>query len=632
MHPDYGGREGDPFDDSELRRRYQRTCYNYELPDRTLLYQQCRYDPLESALQRHVDAPKKKFLPRRPIDPARFDRAHDIGDCVIGAGDRLVIYNWPAIVKAGPGATVFVTEGEKNADDLIKSGLVATTVISHKWTDECVAALTGYNLIILEDNDEHGRTLAAKSREVLAPVSKSTMIVPYSHLWKHLTPDQRGGPGEPPLTEDISDWLSRGGDPQGLTAICRELPADGAITAQPYVCPDEGDLRPWDFLYGKHLLRATVSATAAMGATGKSSLAIAEALAMTSGKALLGKMPPRPLCVLLINLEDNRDAVDKRIVAAMKHYGLKQEDIGDRLFVKAKGENKIKIATLKNGRAIERNEALIKGLIEFMIANKIDVLSIDPFVKTHGVHENDSGAIQAVVECYDDIAEKAKCAVHLWHHTRKSGGEEASVESARGAIAFVDACRSVRILETMTKNEATKLKLQEGTSSRYFREFLGKLNFAPKEDQSTWYKLENVLLENAGALFGDEVGVVTRWTHPGAEEPKLSPDIIQKIRKAVGHELVWRNYVTAEMWIGEAIAPVLDLNADADMYEVKKAVKKLIEMNVLKKVRGKNAKREEKWFVVAAERVAPASNSDEQNSTEESTETPDVAGFASAST
>jgi hypothetical protein len=34
---------------------------------------------------------------------------------------------------AGPGATVFVTEGEKNADALIAAGLLATTVLSHKW-------------------------------------------------------------------------------------------------------------------------------------------------------------------------------------------------------------------------------------------------------------------------------------------------------------------------------------------------------------------------------------------------------------------------------------------------------------------------------------------------------------------
>src|SRR5262245_23169791 len=86
----------------------------------------------------------------------------------------------------------------------------------------------------------------------------------------------------------------------------------------------------------------TVSGTAAMGGTGKSAKAIVEALSMASGKRLLNEQPPRQLHVLLINLEDNRNAVNKRIAAAMKHYHdlIKPKDIGNRLFTKAKGEFK----------------------------------------------------------------------------------------------------------------------------------------------------------------------------------------------------------------------------------------------------------------------------------------------------
>ena len=76
-----------------------------------------------------------------------------------------------------------------------------------------------------------------------------------------------------------------------------------------------------------------------MGGTGKSNLAIVEALSMTSGKQLLHDLVPhRPLRVVLINLEDNRNTMDKRIAAAMRHYGLTPADIGDRLIVLAKGE------------------------------------------------------------------------------------------------------------------------------------------------------------------------------------------------------------------------------------------------------------------------------------------------------
>ena len=97
-----------------------------------------------------------------------------------------------------------------------------------------------------------------------------------------------------------------------------------------------------------------------MGGTGKSSLAIIEALAMASGKKLLhDQVPQKPLRVVLVNLEDKRNTMDKRIAAVMRHYGLTPADIGDRLFVFAKGEIKIKIAKLMRG---EFNAAMILSI------------------------------------------------------------------------------------------------------------------------------------------------------------------------------------------------------------------------------------------------------------------------------
>src|SRR5262249_40624020 len=68
----------------------------------------------------------------------------------------------------------FVCQGEKNADDLIRRGLQATTVICNDWAPECVGSLAGYDLFILEDHDESGRKLAAKAQRALGKVAKST--------------------------------------------------------------------------------------------------------------------------------------------------------------------------------------------------------------------------------------------------------------------------------------------------------------------------------------------------------------------------------------------------------------------------------------------------------------------------
>jgi hypothetical protein len=300
-----------------------------------------------------------------------------------------------------------------------------------------------------------------------------------------------------------------------------------------------------------------------------------------------------------INLEDNREACDKRIAGAMKHHGLKPADIGGRLFTKAKGELKFKVATRTRAGTVVRNEAVIKALIKLVVENQIDVLSIDPLIKTHSVRENDSSEMETVIGCYDDIAEQGNCAVSLWHHTRKPGGGEVTIESVRGSSAAVDACRSARILETMSKEEAEKLKLQNG--GYYFREFSGKLNFAPPSEKSTWYQFVNVELENS-KLFGDNVGVVTSWTHPNVAKKQnvtLTSANIAEIKRVVGAGK-WREDFRAGLWVGKAVAQVLGLNHEDDVDLLKRVVKSLLDGGALKVVQGKDDNRKTVMFVIPA--------------------------------
>jgi hypothetical protein len=590
-------REGKKFDDSHLKDRgWDDTVYDYQLADGLIIYQQCRYDKVR--LWPGEDAPKKRFLPRRPVDPKKPT------EFVFGPGERRVIYRWPEIMRAGPGATVFVCEGEKNADDVARSGLLATTVISHKWTPECAAALSGYHLIILEDHDDDGKKLSAAAHKELVKVAKSICVVPTAHLWKHLDPAKLKFAKEPPLNADVSDWLYYGGDPSKLIEICREIPTNAEISAEPYDFPDERDIEVYYWLLGYHLLRGEVVGTAALSGTGKSSLAIVEALAMASGKSLLyDQVPKIPLKVMLINLEDNRNTMEKRIAAAMRHHKLTKADIEDRLVVKAKGQIKVKVAeTTRNGQVV-RNEPIIKALIDVVLKNQIDVVSIDSFIRSHGVSENNNNEIEQVIECFEEIATATNCGVHLWHHVRKGNGEGASVDSARGAKALVDALRSVRILEPMAKEEARQLKLAE--SGSYFRSFSGKRNFAPPSDKSHWFHLANVEIDNNSPLFGEEIGVVEKWAYPAKLGSDISPAVIAKIMAEVGHKPVWRADPRAAMWVGKAVARVVALDAEDDAARIKVTLKELRKLHALEEVTGLDEARRQKTFVVAGEWVPP---------------------------
>src|SRR5262249_58324307 len=129
------------------------------------------------------------------------------------------------------------------------------------------------------------------------------------------------------------------------------------------------------WLYGHFLLRGEVAGTAAMGGTGKSSLSIVEALAMASGRILLNENVSTPLRVVLINLEDTRNTMEKRIAAVMRHYSLTPADIGGRLIVLAKGEINIKVARQLRSGDVERNQLVIQALIRLMQEHHADVLS-----------------------------------------------------------------------------------------------------------------------------------------------------------------------------------------------------------------------------------------------------------------
>jgi hypothetical protein len=341
-------------------------------------------------------------------------------------------------------------------------------------------------------------------------------------------------PAQPNPHEDVKNWIEeRGGDPAKLLDICRKVPVEDII-AKPYEFPDEKDIERWDWLYGFHILRSEVAGTAAMGGTGKSTSSIAEALSMASGQARLDQQVPRPLRVGLINLEDTRNTVDKRIAAHMRQYNLKPEDIGDRLIVIAKGEIKIKVAQQLRSGDVKRNQETIDALIKFARKHRLDVLSIDSFIRTHQVNENDNSAIQEVVECFEDVAVAAKCAIHLWHHTRKAGGEQVTIEAARGASAFIDSCRSARIMQTMTKKEhedLSKCVPDLRPPGFYFRIFNGKRNFAPPAEVSDWFEIKSVDLRN-----GDNVGVVTTWAYP-AIKTGITPEAADRILTEIGRGL-----------------------------------------------------------------------------------------------
>jgi hypothetical protein len=180
--------------------------YDYKDADGTLLFQIARYAPKDFRQRRpdgkggwvwHLDCddPKKcRKTGHEPLNPARVKR---------------VPYRLPQLLGADSSVTIYVTEGEKDADRLASSGFVVTTNPggAGKWRPEFSEYLRGRPVVILPDIDDPGRRHAQDVARSIEGIATEIKIVNLSGL---------------PEKGDISSWLDAGGTVEGLERIVRE--------------------------------------------------------------------------------------------------------------------------------------------------------------------------------------------------------------------------------------------------------------------------------------------------------------------------------------------------------------------------------------------------------------------------
>jgi AAA domain len=365
---------------------------------------------------------------------------------------------------------------------------------------------------------------------------------------------------------------------------------------KPFLLRSTALIEPRRWLYGHHYLAKNLGATIAPGGMGKSSLVLGEVLAMVTEKPLLGVTPNNgdPLRVLYINLEDGRDEIERRVAAFCQCTNIGPEELGDRLFVLSGRDHAICIARMERG-TLQIETATIDTLRKVIRENGIDVVVIDPFVAAHAVPENDNNAINAVCHELRMLAEETGCAIELVHHTRKgaSGDQgERTVDDARGASSLHGAVRSARVLNTMTRDEAARIGIENPRS--YFRVYQGKSNHAPPAESSTWYRLANERLAN-----GDDVGVVVPWQWPNLSD-ELTSDNIQAIQAAISTGS-WKADVRAgAAWAGHAVADALgwDRDTPAAKGKLKGVLQSLVQDGYLRTQSGFDAKGNRRVFVV----------------------------------
>ena len=496
----------DPYDDSHLiRQGYAlKQAYSYTLPDGTELYQNVRYE-LKPGIAETKKRRRKAFLIRRKVN----------GLWVFGAGERRVPYNWPTIMRAGPGHDIFVCEGESNADALISRGFLATTVLAHKWGPECVGALTGMDAIILEDFDTSGEKNASGAQAALESNAASTRVVPYPHLWAKLPERNRTTP--PQLHEDIKNWLEdRGGDPAKLMEICREIAVKGAeideINTGELMRGDLPPTRKW--LMKGYFCRGFVSSVVSPGSVGKTTLRLTQAIELAIGRQLLNQKVFKRTRVLVLSFEDDIIELHRRILAICKHHGVGADEIDGWLFVKPM--RRVKLA--RPGK--KGNEPIVgelDGMIRRAVARReYGLVILDPFVRIHTLQENANDQMDFVADLLTSLAHELNIAVDAPAHVHKGKIAPGDADARRGASAQTNADRLDYTLTVMSDEEAEGFGIKDRDRKAYVRLDSAKVNIIPGAMDASWFKLVSVNLGNADEIYtdGDDVQAIECWTPP----------------------------------------------------------------------------------------------------------------------
>jgi putative DNA primase/helicase len=161
--------------------------YDYVGPDGKLVFQVTRWEP-------------KTFSQRRPDGNG--------GWIPSVKGIELVPYRLPGIIKA---KSIFIVEGEKDADALAALGLAATCNAqgAGKWRPEYNRHFAGKRVAILPDNDDPGRKHACDVARQLHGLAEVVKVIEL--------------PGLPPKG-DVSDWLAAGGTRENLLELVKAAP------------------------------------------------------------------------------------------------------------------------------------------------------------------------------------------------------------------------------------------------------------------------------------------------------------------------------------------------------------------------------------------------------------------------
>lgn len=275
--------------------------------------------------------------------------------------------------------------------------------------------------------------------------------------------------------------------------------------------------RKW--VLGRTLLLDYLTMLVSPPGVGKTTLVLAAAVSICTGRNLTGYEVYEQGKVWLHNNEDDGDELKRRLAAVLQHFDVPLDEVKNRLVMSSGADRPIIVARKDHNNNVVRQPD-VNACIAFIKTHNIKAFIIDPFVETHTVDENSNEQIKDVAALYRDIARQANCAVLLVHHTSKppqgqSDGHAGNMNTARGASSMLGVARIVQTLYGMSAKDAERHGLKEEERHLYVRLDDAKANLSLASSDAKWFQRVGIVIGN-----GDEVGILS----PVTLEAQNAPD------------------------------------------------------------------------------------------------------------
>ena len=263
-------------------------------------------------------------------------------------------------------------------------------------------------------------------------------------------------------------WRSSVAGSGGVPVVHR--PGDRAdYVLQPITIEELRDARLNPRVVLPYMLYADVRTRISAGGTGKTTVALYEAITLALGRELWGRQPERAMRTAVVTREDTREVLVARAREVMRALELTPAEVAQvlaNLIVVDLSYVGFRVSRVVDDVVEPHSEAL-GWLVELLRGFRPDWLVMDPLVSFGVGEQRVNDAEQGLIEAMRILRNEFDCCVEGIHHSGKANAREKALDqyAGRGGSALADGARMVCVMQPLEPDEwfkATGDWLQDG--------------------------------------------------------------------------------------------------------------------------------------------------------------------------